>query len=171
MERVTIVSHLTPKEWKMSWKDKVVEDTAENMRAYQQSSCFWGHFKGDSDFTICHHKEYEVKSMSLGLYFNGRLEEDEKGSRITGTFGKKLSVNLFLAMGAVLCLVILFSAIVRTDLEMIAVSFALFVILFLCYLIKPKRGQKQILEQLERISFDEAFHKNGRKKRRKSKSA
>ena len=27
MENVTIISHLTPREWKMSWENKVVEDT------------------------------------------------------------------------------------------------------------------------------------------------
>ena len=56
MENVTIISHLTPREWKMSWENKVVEDSRENMRAYQQQNCFWGHFKNDRDFTICHHK-------------------------------------------------------------------------------------------------------------------
>ena len=53
MENVTIVSHLTPQEWKKSWEDKVVEDTKQNMRAYQQQNCYWGHFKNDRDFTIC----------------------------------------------------------------------------------------------------------------------
>ena len=52
MENVTIISHLTPREWKMSWENKVVEDSRENMRAYQQQNCFWGHFKNDRDFTI-----------------------------------------------------------------------------------------------------------------------
>ena len=40
MENVTIISHLTPKEWKMSWEDKVVEDTKEKMRAYQYPTVF-----------------------------------------------------------------------------------------------------------------------------------
>lgn len=162
METVTVISHLTPEEWKLSWEDKVVEDTRENMRRYQQHSCYWGHFSNDQDFTICHHKEFEVKSMSLGLYFNGHLEADEKGSRITGRFGKKLSVNLFLAMGAVLCLVAFFGAAVKADLEVMLVSLLLFAILFLCYLAKPKKGQKRILQQLEQISFDETFHNRRR---------
>lgn len=89
MENVTIVSHLTPQEWKKSWEDKVVEDTKQNMRAYQQQNCYWGHFKNDRDFTICHHKEFEIKGMSLGLYFNGRIEDDERGCKIVGKFGKK----------------------------------------------------------------------------------
>ena len=163
METVKIIGHLTPEEWKRSWASKVVEDTNENMRAYQQTTCFWGHFKDRQDFVICHHREGEIKSMSLGLYFNGHLEKDEKGSCITGRFGKKRSANLFLAMGATLSLVVLFSAIARTDLEMISVSALLFVILILCYLTKPKKGQRILLEQLEKISFDEAFHR--RKKR------
>ena len=65
MKNVTIISHLTPEEWKMSWNDKVVEDNRQNMRASQQSDCFWGHFTSDSDFIICHHKEFEIKGMSL----------------------------------------------------------------------------------------------------------
>lgn len=170
MEHITIISHLTPTEWKLSWADKVVEDTRENMRAYQQSTCYWGHFKNDQDFVICHHKEYEIKSMSLGMYFTGRLEPYEKGSRITGKFGKKLSANLFLAMGSVLCLVALFGSMVRADREVMIVSAALFVVLFLCYLAKPRKGQRLIQGQLEKISFDEKFHgKKPPKKKRTMK--
>lgn len=73
----------------MSWEDKVVEDAKENMRAYQLSNCFWGHFKNDNEFTICHHKDGEIKSTSLGLYFNGTIENDEHGCKIVGKFGKK----------------------------------------------------------------------------------
>ena len=93
MENVTIISHLTPREWKMSWENKVVEDTRENMRAYQQQNCFWGHFKNDRDFTICHHKEFEIKGMSFGLYFNGTIEDDERGCKIVGENGKSVSWN------------------------------------------------------------------------------
>lgn len=158
METVKILSHLTPEEWKRSFWEKVVEDTDENMRAYQQTACYWGHFKDNRDFVLCHHKEFEIKSMSLGLYFNGRLETEERGSCITGKFGKKCSANLFLAMGAVLSLAVFFSAALRTDFEMLLVSALLFSILMLCYLSKPKKGQKKLLEQLEKISFDEKFH-------------
>ena len=112
MENVTIVSHLTPQEWKKSWEDKVVEDTKQNMRAYQQQNCYWGHFKNDRDFTICHHKEFEIKGMSLGLYFNGRIEDDERGCKIVGKFGKKHSANLFLGMGAALCIAAIIGAVV-----------------------------------------------------------
>lgn len=171
MENVTIISHLTPEEWKRSWQAKVVEDTKENMRAYQQSTCYWGHFTGDRDFIICHHKEYEIKGMSLSLYFNGHLEEDEKGCRITGKFGKKLSANIFLAMGAVLCIVALFSAMVKADYEVLFVSAVLLVILMLCYFTKPQKGKQRILKMLEKISFDDAFHGKGvaHKKAKKKK--
>ena len=159
MKNVTIISHLTPEEWKKSWQDKVVEDTRENMRACQQKTCFWGHFSGNHDFTICHHKEFEMKGMSLGMYFNGHLEKDKKGCRITGKFGKKLSANIFLAMGLVLCIVAMFGAAVRGDHEVSIVSSILFVIFLLCYLIKPRKGQQRLLEHMEKISFDNSFHK------------
>lgn len=172
MENVTIISHLTPEEWKRSWHDKVVEDTRENMRAYQQQTCFWGHFNNGRDFTICHHKEFELKGMSLGLYFNGRLEEDERGCRITGKFGKKLSANIFLAMGAVLCIIALFGSILRADQEVAIVSAVLLVILIVCYCAKPKRGQQRLLDQLEKISFDGSFHgsSSAKKSHKKKKS-
>lgn len=173
MESVTIISHLTPEEWKMSWNDKVVEDTRENMRAYQQKACYWGHFTSDVDFTICYHKEFEIKGMSLGIYFNGHLEADEKGSRITGKFGKKLSANIFLAMGAVLCIVAMFAAMVRSDLEVSIVAAVLLIILLICYFAKPKKGQERILKHLEKISFDSTFHgrpvvRKGRKKKKRT---
>lgn len=175
MENVTIISHLTPEEWRLSWEDKVVEDTRENMRAYQQQNCFWGHFTGDSDFTICHHKEFEIKGMSLGIYFNGHLEEDERGCRITGKFGKKLTANIFLAMGAVLCIVAMFAAMVRADMEVSIVSAVLLVILLACYFAKPRKGKERILKYLEKISFDASFHgryvkgRNRKKKKRTMK--
>lgn len=122
MENVTIISHLTPREWKMSWENKVVEDSRENMRAYQQQNCFWGHFKNDRDFTICHHKEFEIKGMSLGLYFNGTIEDDERGCKIVGKFGKKKTANLFLGMGAALCIAAIFGAIARQDMEVSIVA-------------------------------------------------
>lgn len=164
MKNVTIISHLTPEEWKMSWNKKVVEDTRENMRAYQQKNCYWGHFSNDSDFSICHHKEYELKGMSLGLYFNGHLENDERGCRITGTFGKKVTANIFLAMGSVLCMIAMFASMVRADIEVSIVSAVLLVILLICYFAKPQKGQERILKQLEKISFDSDFHGKSQKK-------
>lgn len=157
MQKVTIISHLTPEEWKLSWKDKVVEDTKENMKQYQSSTCFWGHFKNSTDFTICHHKEFEVKGMSLGLYFNGTLEWDEQGSKITGSFGKKKTADLFLIAGIVLCLLALVGATLQRDNEVSIVASVLLIILLVFYLSKPKKGQERILEQLKKISFDDKF--------------
>ena len=164
MENVTIVSHLTPQEWKKSWEDKVVEDTKQNMRAYQQQNCYWGHFKNDRDFTICHHKEFEIKGMSLGLYFNGRIEDDERGCKIVGKFGKKHSANLFLGMGAALCIAAIIGATARQDIEVSIVATVLLAIRVVVYMAKPKKGQQRILYQLEKISFDSRYHKKGSRK-------
>ncbi|MCD7819643.1 MAG: hypothetical protein LUH07_11420 [Lachnospiraceae bacterium] len=157
MKNVTIISHLTPEEWKLSWKDKVVEDTKENMKEYQSSSCFWGHFSNSTDFTICHHKEFEIKGMSFGLYFNGTVEWDEKGSKITGKFGKKKTADLFLIAGIILCLLALAGATLQADREVSIVSSVLLLILIIFYLVKPKNGQERILNQLKKISFDDSF--------------
>lgn len=164
MENVTIISHLTPREWKMSWENKVVEDSRENMRAYQQQNCFWGHFKNDRDFTICHHKEFEIKGMSLGLYFNGTIEDDERGCKIVGKFGKKKTANLFLGMGAALCIAAIFGAIACQDMEVSIVATVLLAILLIVYFAKPQKGQKRILDQLEKISFDNNYHRKVSKK-------
>ncbi len=158
MKNVTIISHLTPEEWKMSWKDKVVEDNRENMNAYRQIDCFWGHFTSDSDFTICHHKEFEIKGMSLSQYFTGHLEVDERGSRITGKFGKKLSANMLLAIGGVFCIIAFISAWVKMDIEVSVTSAVLLAIILAVYFAKPKKGQDKILKHLEKISFDSKFH-------------
>ncbi len=169
MENVTIISHLTPKEWKMSWEDKVVEDTKEKMRAYQLSNCFWGHFKNDNEFTICHHKDGEIKSMSLGLYFNGTIENDEHGCKIVGKFGKKFTANLFLGVGGALCTAALIGSIARQDIEVAIVSAVLLLILFIVYFSKPQKAQQTILKHLEKISFDSEFHNKNFKKSSKSR--
>ena len=158
MKNVTIISHLTPEEWKMSWNDKVVEDNRQNMRASQQSDCFWGHFTSDSDFIICHHKEFEIKGMSLGQYFTGHLEWDEQGSRITGKFGKKLTANMFLAIGGVFCMIAFIGAWARMDVQVSATSAVLLAIILAVYFAKPKKGQDRIMKYLEKISFDAKFH-------------
>lgn len=158
MKNVTIISHLTPEEWKMSWKDKVVEDNRENMRAYQQLDCFWGHFTSDSDFIICHHKEFEIKGMSLSQYFTGHLEWDEQGSRITGKFGKKLTANMFLAIGGVFCIIAFIGAWARMDIQVSITSAVLLAIILAVYFAKPKKGQDRIMKHLEKISFDAKFH-------------
>lgn len=154
MKNITIISHLTPEEWKKSWKAKVVEDTKENMRAYQETNCFWGHFKNASDFTICYHKEYEIKSMSLRMYFNGHLEKDKQGCKITGNFGKKWSANLFLGLGAILCFAALLGSVAKGDYEILITSAVLFILLLFTYFNKPKKEQQRLLQQLEKISFE-----------------
>lgn len=167
MENVTIISHLTPEEWRRSWNDKVIEDTNENMRASQQETCFWGHFSNARDFTICHHKEFEVKDVSLGIYFNGHLEPYEGGTRVTGKFSKKKTANLFIMMGTVLCLMALLGGVLRGDRQLMIVASVLLVILICVYLAKPRKGQTRILEHLKKISFDAKFHRmKGRKKKK-----
>ncbi len=162
MQNVTIISHLTPEEWKLSWQDKVIEDTPENMKAYQSSTCFWGHFSNSRDFTICHHKEFEIKGMSMGLYFNGKLENDERGCRIEGSFGKKKTANLFLIVGLILCLLALIGATLQRDTQVSIVSSVLLIILLVFYLVKPKTGQDRIMKQLEAISFDDSYRGKGK---------
>ncbi len=157
MPKVTIISHLTPLEWKLSWNDKVIEDTRENMKEYQSSTCFWGHFSTDRDFTICHHREFEVKGMSMGLYFNGHIEADEKGSCITGKFTKKWSANLFLIAGAIICLLAMLGGILYNESQMIIVGGVLLIIVVVYYFMRPSRGQQRIIEELKKISFDDAY--------------
>ncbi len=161
MDKVTIISHLTPLEWKLSWNDKVIEDTRENQKQTQQQTCFWGHFINDKDFTICHHKEFEIKGMSFGMYFNGHLEWDEQGSKITGNFGKKWSANLFLIAGAILCILVMVGApqsSSENSLQIFGVAAVLLVILIIFYFAKPRTGQQRILDELKAISFDDKFH-------------
>lgn len=161
MENVTIVSHLTPAEWKRSWSEKVIEDTEENKKQYQMTNCFWGHFTGERDFIICYHKEGEIKGMSLAQYFWGRIENDERGCRIVGKFGKKKTANLFLMIGCVLCLLTMFGSIMRSDMQVLVTASVLLVICFIAYILKPQRGQDRIKAQLEKISFDDKFRRKG----------
>ena len=158
MANITIISHLTPQEWKASWEDKVVEDSKESMRAYQQYECFCGHFQSPTEFELCHHKEYEVKSMSLGMYFRGNVEVDPQGSKITGTIGKKRSTNLFLCLGAILCLIAMFGSIPQGDYRVLITAAVLLGILIFVYLTKPKKEQQMLIKHLEKISFDDTFH-------------
>lgn len=158
MTKITVISHLTPQEWKASWEDKVVEDSKESMRAYQQYECFCGHFQSPTEFELCHHKEYEVKSMSLGMYFHGNIEADPQGSKITGTIGKKRSTNLFLCLGAILCLIAMFGSIAKGDYRVLITAVVLFGILVFVYLTRPKKEQQMLIKHLEKISFDDTFH-------------
>lgn len=161
MENVTIVSHLTPLEWKRSWHDKVIEDTEQNKKEYQMSSCYWGHFTAEREFILCYHREGEIKGMSLALYFWGQIENDEQGCRIVGKFGKKKTANIFLIIGILLCLAALLGSILQADRETMITVSVLLVILLLVYMMKPAKGQEKILKQLEKISFDDKFRKKG----------
>ncbi len=158
MKNVTIISHLTPQEWKNSWDAKVVYDSKENKDATRSQNCFWGHFDNDRDFTICYHKEFEIKGMSLSQYFRGTIEADPQGTKITGSFGKKLSANLFLGLGAVLCIMAMIGAQANGDSNVMITALVLMVILMLFYFIRPRKGQERILEELKQISFDDKFH-------------
>ena len=44
MSKITIVSHLSPEEWKASWEAKVVEDSSKAMKDYHKCDCFCGRF-------------------------------------------------------------------------------------------------------------------------------
>ncbi len=158
MKNVTIISHLTPQEWRNSWDAKVVYDSKENKNATRSQNCFWGHFDNDTNFTICFHKEFEIKGMSLSQYFRGRIEEDPQGTKITGSFGKKLSANLFLGLGAVLCIMAMIGAQARHEPQVMFTALILMIVLMLFYFIQPRKGQEKILEELKRISFDDKFH-------------
>ena len=141
MENVTIISHLTPREWKMSWENKVVEDSRENMRAYQQQNCFWGHFKNDRDFMICHHSIFEIKGMSLDFTL---MEQSKMMSVVVRllVIRKKKTANLFLEWER-LCIAAIFGAIARQDMEVSIVAIVLLAILLIVYFAKPQKGQKR----------------------------
>ena len=64
-------------------------------------------------------------------------------------------------MGAALCIAAIVGATARQDIEVSIVATVLLAILIVVYMAKPKKGQKRILNQLEKISFDSKFHKKG----------
>ena len=173
MKNVTIKSHLTALEWKASWEDKVIEDTQENMKAYQMTDSFWGHFTSEDEFILVHHREGEIRGMSLTQYFTGKVEKAEHGCTITGTFGKKRTANLFLGFGAILCILAIIGSLGKDDSEVLIVSCVLLLILVIIYFVKPSSGQKIIMEHLNKISFDDSFHNKrpkgnyGKKKKKK----
>jgi len=169
MSDVKVLSHLHVNDWIESWKDKVVEDTNENKRATQKQNCFWGHFINDSDFVLCFHKEFEVKSFSLRPNFYGHIVKDEKGCVITGHFGRKASVNVFLGIGAILCLMAVIGSVPRQDLTTLISALVLLGVLVLVYILKPKRDREIVINKLQEISFDAKFYGKGRKKKKTMK--
>ena len=173
MNKIKIVSHLSPEEWKRSWNDKIVDESKrENVKATRLSDCYWGHFTSNNEFVLCFHKEAEAKGLSLGIYFWGKIDPDPQGCVITGKIGRKTTQNIFLIGGSVLMLLVLYASIISSSIQMIFVSAALVAILLIIYFVKPKRSQEILLSQLKKISFDDEFHKGGKKykKTRKSKS-
>ena len=158
MSKITIVSHLSPEEWKASWEAKVVEDSSKAMKDYHKCDCFCGRFYNENDFLLFHHKEFESKTFSLGMYFTGRIEKDVQGSKITEKKKKKWSANLFLGAGAALSLVAFFGSLVRSDYEIAITAAVLLVILVVLYFARPKKEQALLQKHLEKISFDDSFH-------------
>ena len=64
-------------------------------------------------------------------------------------------------MGAALCIAAIVGATARRDIEVSIVATVLLAILVVVYMAKPKKGQRRILSQLEKISFDSNYHKKG----------
>lgn len=158
MGKITIISHLSPEEWKASWEAKVVEDSSKGMKEFHKCDCFCGRFYNEKDFLMFHHKEFESKTFSLGMYLNGRIEKDVQGSKITGTIGKKWSSNLFLGAGAALSLVAFLGSLLRAEYEVAITSAVLLVILVFVYFARPKNEQEILVQHLKSISFDDSFH-------------
>jgi len=153
MGSVEIISHLTKKAWKKSWKEKVVEDTKFNVREYHKQNCFFGHFINEDDFILYHHKEFEGNSMNT--YFFGHVEKCEQGCKITGSFSKKKTANIFLKFGALLTLVtaLVFGA--QGQLQMMLAPAVLCVILILCLVVNPQSSRERLLDALKKISFSD----------------
>lgn len=149
----------------------MIEDNRRNLKDYQATTCYFGHFKNDRDFVLYHHKEFEVKGISLGLYFNGRIEDDDRGCRIEGSIAKKFTANLFLGMGAALCLAALFGAAAKQDLQVTIVASVLLIIILGVYIVKPKKEQEMLMKELEKISFDDKFYKVKHRKAEAKKAA
>lgn len=139
------------------------EDTGKGRWADQSQAYYEGYFYTERDFRLCRHQEYEIKGMSVGLYFQGHLEETEEGSRITGRFRKKVGANLFLFLGAALCLIALWKTWTGTEYGAAALALGLLGVLLGCFLAKPKKGCRILLQQLARISGDEAYRGAERK--------
>ncbi len=158
MPNVTIVSHLSPAEWKRSWNDKVVSDTKENKQATREANCYWGHMEPFNEFSLTYHKADEIKGMSLGLYFNGKIEKDPQGCRITGTFNKVRGLNPFLIMGSVLCIMAMIGSAPSGNITTTLTAGVLLIILIYVFLSRPKKQQQKLVNKLKDISFDDSFH-------------
>ena len=151
MENYEILSHLTKKEWKKSWGNQVVEDTKENLRNYHSKTCFYGHFVNKDDFILYYHKEFE--GNSLNTYFHGKVEKCPEGCRVTGSFKKKRTANIFLIFAAILTGLTTMVMVYNRNFQLMAAPAALFVIVLLCYFVVPKSSRERLMDQLKAISF------------------
>ena len=153
MNTIEIRSHLTKKQWMHSWKEKVVEDTKENRRAYHSANCFYGQFFNDSEFKLYHHKEFE--GNGLNTFFFGKVEKSQDGCVITGTFKKKSTANIFLIFAAILTGITSAVMLFNGNMQLFIAPAALFVIVLLCYFIVPASSRELLTGILKDISFTE----------------
>ena len=154
MKTYEVVSHLTVKQWKKSWSQKVVEDTKKNVHDVYKNSCFLGHFENDNDFILYFHKEFE--GNSLNTFFMGHVEKCKEGCRITGRFTKKKTANIFLIFAAVLTFVTTLAFAVQGAFQMMATPAVLCIIVLACYFVTPQSAQDRLTELLKEISFEDA---------------
>ena len=153
MNTIEIRSHLTKKQWMRSWKEKVVEDTKENRRAYHSSNCFYGQFFNDSEFKLYHHKEFE--GNGLNTFFFGKVEKSADDCVITGTFKKKSTANIFLIFAAILTGITSAVMLFNGNMQLFIAPAVLFVIVLLCYFIVPASSRELLTGILKDISFTE----------------
>lgn len=169
MEKVEILSHLTPREWKTAWNENVVEDTKKNVRAVDSRSCFLGHFENESDFILYYHKEFE--NNSLNTFFMGHVESAEEGCRVTGYYAKKKTANIFLIFAmiitAITTVVMLFGGMG----QMVIAPAALCAICAVCFFTIPKTTKELLFERLKKISFSESKRDRKHNKKLESKAA
>ncbi len=170
MDRIAIVSPLKPDEWIASWEDKVIDVNVKKNNTHFRTNYFGGEFKSDTEFILGYHKAYESKSLSMDEYFYGSIEEAEKGCRIVGSYSKKKSVRLYLAMGIVMFLVVAAAAIFNGQLEVSLLSAGLFLLFLFMLTSKPKEERERLKEYLIQISADESFLGKASKRNKRSKS-
>ena len=151
METYEVLSHLTKKEWKKSWGNRVVEDTKANLRSYHSKNCYFGHFINNDEFVLYYHKEFE--GNSLNTYFHGSVEKCDEGCRVTGHFAKKRTANIFLLFAAVLTGLTTLVMAYNGNFQMMAAPAVLCAIVLLCYFVTPKNSKERLEEGLKEISF------------------
>ncbi|MCF0146465.1 MAG: hypothetical protein HUJ73_07750 [Eubacterium sp.] len=165
MDKYTIMSPLTLIEWKRSWEKHVVDDSDRaNQNSTRMQNCYWGHFKNEKDFTICFHKEFESKALSLGSYFNGTIERHENGSKITGSITRKKSANIFLTVGIIIFLLVSLVSFFSGE-RMTALATAVLFFIFLAFRVKtPKQEETQLLDIMKTISSDHTVCRDPKKR-------